>query len=180
MIVPWIMRLWIKYYYCYIFFYCFIVLLFPEIGRVHLFVDHDCVGHPLQRSLFKTHRKPHSSPQGFMGPNYSIATACATANYCFHDAANHIRSGRADVMVAGGTEASVCPVGLGGFVACRALSKNNDNFQTASRAWDKTRDGFVMGEGAGVLVLESEEHAKVCHPSYWYFLLVPLRQASIS
>jgi 3-oxoacyl-[acyl-carrier-protein] synthase II len=98
--------------------------------------------------------------QGFMGPNYSIATACATANYCFHDAANHIRSGRADVMVAGGTEASVCPVGLGGFVACRALSKNNDNFQTASRAWDKTRDGFVMGEGAGVLVLESEEHAK--------------------
>uniref|UniRef100_A0A7S4CSG9 3-oxoacyl-[acyl-carrier-protein] synthase I, chloroplastic n=1 Tax=Eutreptiella gymnastica TaxID=73025 RepID=A0A7S4CSG9_9EUGL len=98
--------------------------------------------------------------QGFMGPNYSIATACATANYCFCESADHIRSGKAEVMVAGGSEASIVPVGLGGFVACRALSKNNEDPQGASRPWDKDRDGFVMGEGAGVLVLESLEHAQ--------------------
>jgi 3-oxoacyl-[acyl-carrier-protein] synthase II len=89
---------------------------------------------------------------GLMGPNYSISTACATSNYCFYAAANHIRRGEADVMVAGGTEAAIIPVGLGGFVACRALSQRNDNPQTASRPWDKDREGFVMGEGAGVLV----------------------------
>ncbi|CAH9113517.1 unnamed protein product [Cuscuta europaea] len=96
---------------------------------------------------------------GFMGPNYSISTACATSNYCFYAAANHIRRGEADLMLAGGTEAAIIPIGLGGFVACRALSQRNDSPQTASRPWDKERDGFVMGEGAGVLVMESLEHA---------------------
>ncbi|GLJ18665.1 hypothetical protein SUGI_0332900 [Cryptomeria japonica] len=96
---------------------------------------------------------------GLMGPNYSISTACATANYCFFAAANHIRRGEADIMLAGGTEAAIVPVGVGGFIACRALSNRNDDPQTASRPWDKERDGFVMGEGAGVLVMESLEHA---------------------
>ncbi|CAA3014511.1 3-oxoacyl-[acyl-carrier- ] synthase I, chloroplastic [Olea europaea subsp. europaea] len=96
---------------------------------------------------------------GLMGPNYSISTACATSNYCFYAAANHIRRGEADLMLAGGTEAAIIPIGLGGFVACRALSQRNDDPQTASRPWDKDRDGFVMGEGAGVLVMESLEHA---------------------
>ncbi|KAJ6794257.1 3-oxoacyl-[acyl-carrier-protein] synthase I, chloroplastic [Iris pallida] len=96
---------------------------------------------------------------GFMGANYSISTACATSNYCFFAAANHIRRGETDIMLAGGTEAAIVPIGLGGFVACRALSQRNDDPQTASRPWDKGRDGFVMGEGAGVLVLESLEHA---------------------
>jgi len=98
--------------------------------------------------------------QGFMGPNYSISTACATANYAFVSAANHIRNGDCDVVVAGGSEAPIIPVGLGGFVACRALSTRNDAPQKASRPWDKDRDGFVMGEGAGVLVMESLEHAE--------------------
>ncbi|PAN25333.1 hypothetical protein PAHAL_4G293400 [Panicum hallii] len=96
---------------------------------------------------------------GFMGPNYSISTACATSNYCFYAAANHIRRGEADIMIAGGTEAAIIPIGVGGFVACRALSQRNDDPKTASRPWDKDRDGFVMGEGAGVLVMESLEHA---------------------
>lgn len=93
---------------------------------------------------------------GFMGPNYSISTACATSNYCFYAAANHIRRGEADLMIAGGTEAAIIPIGLGGFVACRALSQRNDDPKTASRPWDKDRDGFVMGEGAGVLVRDSD------------------------
>jgi hypothetical protein len=97
--------------------------------------------------------------QGFMGPNYSISTACATANYAFVAAANHIRNGDADVMLAGGAEAPIIPVGLGGFVACRALSTRCDEPHRASRPWDHGRDGFVMGEGAGVLVMESLEHA---------------------
>ncbi|CAI0451939.1 unnamed protein product [Linum tenue] len=96
---------------------------------------------------------------GFMGPNYSISTACATSNYCFYAAANHIRRGEADLMIAGGTEAAVIPIGLGGFVACRALSQRNDDPKTASRPWDRDRDGFVMGEGSGVLIMESLEHA---------------------
>jgi len=91
---------------------------------------------------------------GFMGPNYSISTACATANYCFNSAAQHILRGDADIMVAGGTEAAIMPIGLGGFVACRALSTANEDPAKASRPWDKNRDGFVMGEGAGVLVME--------------------------
>ncbi|XP_078156763.1 3-oxoacyl-[acyl-carrier-protein] synthase I, chloroplastic-like [Carex rostrata] len=96
---------------------------------------------------------------GFLGPTYSISTACATSNYCFHAAANHIKKGTVDVMLAGGTEACIVPAGLTGFVACRALSQRNDDPATASRPWDKERDGFVMGEGSGVLVMESLEHA---------------------
>ncbi|KAL1569196.1 3-oxoacyl-[acyl-carrier-protein] synthase I, chloroplastic, variant 2 [Salvia divinorum] len=96
---------------------------------------------------------------GFMGPNYSIASACATANHCFIAAANHIRRGDADVMVTGGTDAAILPVGLAGFMACRALSQANDQPQKASRPWARDRDGFVMGEGAGVLIMESMEHA---------------------
>lgn len=97
---------------------------------------------------------------GFMGPNYSISTACATGNHCIISAANHIRLGDADVMLAGGTEASLCPIGLAGFCACKALSTRNDEPQRASRPWDRGRDGFVLGEGGGVLVLEEYEHAK--------------------
>jgi 3-oxoacyl-[acyl-carrier-protein] synthase II len=96
---------------------------------------------------------------GFTGPNYSISTACATSNFCIYSAAEHIRRGDADLMVCGGAEASLTPVGLGGFVACKALSERNDAPQKASRPWDKNRDGFVIGEGSGVLVLESLEHA---------------------
>ena len=89
---------------------------------------------------------------GFTGSNYSISTACATSNHCFYAAANHIRHGEAEVMVAGGREAAIVPVVLGGLVACKALSQRNDDPQTASRPWDRDRNGFVMGEGAGVLV----------------------------
>ena len=90
---------------------------------------------------------------GLMGPNYSISTACATANYCFFSAANLIRRGEADIMVAGGTEAAITATGVCGFIACRALSQRNDEPHKASRPWDKNRDGFVMGEGSGVLVM---------------------------
>jgi len=96
---------------------------------------------------------------GFMGPNYSISTACATGNHSIIAAANHIRNGEADVMLAGGAEAPINAIGLGGFCACKALSERNDEPTKASRPWDTGRDGFVMGEGAGVLVLESLEHA---------------------
>nr|CAB3458613.1 unnamed protein product [Digitaria exilis] len=98
--------------------------------------------------------------QGWMGPNYSISTACATSNFCILNAANHIRRGEADVMLCGGSDAPLIPIGLGGFVACRALSQRNSDPTKASRPWDMDRDGFVMGEGAGVLVLEELEHAK--------------------
>lgn len=97
---------------------------------------------------------------GFMGPNYSISTACATGNYCIMQAAEHIRRGEADLMLAGGADAAVIPSGIGGFIACKALSKRNDDPTAASRPWDKNRDGFVMGEGAGVITLEEYEHAK--------------------
>ncbi|KAI3425760.1 hypothetical protein D9Q98_007735 [Chlorella vulgaris] len=97
---------------------------------------------------------------GFMGPNYPIATACATGNYCILSAADHIRRGEADLMLAGGSEAVVIPSAIAGFIACKALSKRNDDPAAASRPWDQGRDGFVMGEGAGVLVLEELEHAK--------------------
>jgi len=96
---------------------------------------------------------------GFMGPTYSVSTACATANYAFINAAQHIQSGEADLMVCGGVESPITPIGVSGFCACRALSKRNDNPAAASRPFDKGRDGFVMGEGAGVLVLESLDHA---------------------
>jgi 3-oxoacyl-[acyl-carrier-protein] synthase II len=97
---------------------------------------------------------------GWMGPNYSISTACATSNYCILNAANHIIRGEADVMLCGGSDSVIIPIGLGGFVACRALSQRNTDPSKASRPWDTNRDGFVMGEGAGVLVLEELEHAK--------------------
>lgn len=96
---------------------------------------------------------------GFKGPNYSVSTACATSNYSLICAANHIRRGEADIMIAGGAEASLSPMCLAGFMACRAVSKNNSHPEGASRPWDRARDGFVMGEGCGVLVLESLEHA---------------------
>ena len=98
---------------------------------------------------------------GFMGPNYSISTACATSNNSIIAAATHIRQGDADLMLCGGTEAAITPIGLAGFNACKALSQRNDAPTKASRPWDKERDGFVMGEGAGVIVLETLEHAHV-------------------
>ncbi|KAM3394959.1 3-oxoacyl-OS-acyl-carrier-protein [Capsicum galapagoense] len=97
---------------------------------------------------------------GWMGPNYSISTACATSNFCILNAANHIIRGEADMMLCGGSDAAIIPIGLGGFVACRALSQRNTDPARASRPWDSNRDGFVMGEGAGVLLLEELEHAK--------------------
>lgn len=95
----------------------------------------------------------------FRGPNYSISTACATANYSIISAANHIRLGHTDLMLCGGAEAAVNPMGVSGFVANRALSERNEEIERASRPWDCGRDGFVIGEGAGVIVLESLEHA---------------------
>ena len=95
----------------------------------------------------------------FMGPNYSISTACATSNNAIISAANHIYAGDADLIIAGGTEAAVIPMGMAGFCACKALSERNDEPTKASRPWDRARDGFVMGEGAGVIVLEELEHA---------------------
>lgn len=96
---------------------------------------------------------------GFNGPNYSISTACATSNYSMLAAYNHIQSSDCDLLIAGGVEAGFNDMCFAGFSAIRALSRRNEAFQTASRPWDKSRDGFVIGEGCGALVLESLDHA---------------------
>lgn len=97
---------------------------------------------------------------GFKGPNFATVSACATANHSIGEAMRLIEYGDADVMIAGGAESTMCPLGVAGFAAAKALSGRNDDPETASRPWDSGRDGFVLGEGAGVLVLEEYEHAK--------------------
>jgi 3-oxoacyl-[acyl-carrier-protein] synthase II len=96
---------------------------------------------------------------GFRGPNYTTVSACASSNNAIIDACTYIRLGKADVFVTGGSEAAITEAGVGGFNALKALSENNENFATASRPFDQTRDGFVLGEGGGCLILESYEHA---------------------
>ena len=96
---------------------------------------------------------------GFRGPNFGVSSACATSAHAILTAASQIQLGRADLMVSGGTEAPISIPGIGGFNAARALSTNNEEYQTASRPFDATRDGFVMGEGAAVLIVEEYEHA---------------------
>ena len=97
---------------------------------------------------------------GLQGPSYAIVSACTTGLHCVGDAGRLIAYGDADVMLAGGAESNLSPLGVGGFAAMKALSTRNDDPQAASRPWDRDRDGFILGEGAGVLVLEELEHAK--------------------
>jgi 3-oxoacyl-[acyl-carrier-protein] synthase II len=97
---------------------------------------------------------------GFRGPNYTTTSACASSNNAMIDAFNYIRLGKSDIIVSGGSEAAVTEAGVGGFNACKALSENNEEYASASRPFDQTRDGFVLGEGAGCLILEEFEHAK--------------------
>ncbi len=97
---------------------------------------------------------------GFRGPNYVTVSACASSTNALYDAFTYLRLGKADIIVSGGSEAAICEAGVGGFNALRALSERNDSPETASRPYDKDRDGFVLGEGAGALILEEYEHAK--------------------
>ncbi len=97
---------------------------------------------------------------GFRGPNFAVVTACATSAQCIGEGWRVIRDGDADMIIAGGSEAAICPMGIGGFASMRAVSFRNDDPQAASRPWDKDRDGFLMGEGAGIVVIETLEHAK--------------------
>ncbi len=97
---------------------------------------------------------------GFRGPNYVTVSACASSTNALYDAYTYLRLGKADIIVSGGSEAAICEAGVGGFNALRALSERNDSPETASRPYDKDRDGFVLGEGAGALILEEYEHAK--------------------
>ena len=97
---------------------------------------------------------------GFRGPNYVTVSACASSTNALYDAFTYLRLGKADIFVSGGSEAAICEAGVGGFNALRALSERNDSPETASRPYDKDRDGFVLGEGAGALILEEYEHAK--------------------
>jgi 3-oxoacyl-[acyl-carrier-protein] synthase II len=97
---------------------------------------------------------------GFQGPNFACVSACATGNHSIGESMRMIEHGDADVMIAGGAESCVCPLAIGGFSSAKALSTRNDDPATASRPWDTGRDGFVLGEGAGVVVLEEYEHAK--------------------
>jgi 3-oxoacyl-[acyl-carrier-protein] synthase II len=96
---------------------------------------------------------------GFQGPNYVTVSACASSTHAIYDAYTYVKLGKADVIVSGGSEAAICIAGVGGFNALKALSERNDSPETASRPYDKTRDGFVLGEGAGALILEEYEHA---------------------
>lgn len=100
-----------------------------------------------------------SMKYGFCGPNYATVSACASSSHAMGDALNLIRLGKADIIVTGGSEAGISIPSLGGFNSAQALSTNNENYRTASRPFDKTRDGFVMGEGAGMLIFEEYEHA---------------------
>lgn len=100
-----------------------------------------------------------SMAYGFKGPNYAVSSACASGAHAIGEATDFIRSGRCDVMIAGGSEAVVTPMAIAGFASMRALSTRNDNPQAASRPWDRDRDGFVLSEGCGILVLEDYEHA---------------------
>jgi len=97
---------------------------------------------------------------GAKGPNVAVATACASASHAVGDAFRMLREGRAQVMISGGTESCITPLGFGGFCACKALSTRNDEPEKASRPFDATRDGFVMGEGAGIIILETLEHSR--------------------
>lgn len=98
--------------------------------------------------------------KGYRGPSYGVVSACTTSAHAIGDSMRMIQNGDADVMIAGGAEAAICTLGIGGFAAMKALSTRNDDPATASRPWDKGRDGFVMGEGSGILVLEELEHAQ--------------------
>src|SRR5213078_809336 len=97
---------------------------------------------------------------GLQGPNFATVSACATSAHAIGEAWRMIRDGDADAFLAGGSEAAIVPLGIGGFAAMKALSTRNDDPTRASRPWDKDRDGFIMGEGAGILVMEELEHAK--------------------